>query len=485
MLFRPIKIKLEGLSMLMLSLFVFSVSCKKGDLNPNAAPETGTAIESINLTGENRLNSTVNLTWFGTDIDGYVQYYEIKINEGEWTKTSLQDSTFLFRIDPNSDSTDVDFFVRAVDDDNVADPTPAYLKVPLKNSPPVVTFEEESLPEDTTNLVITFRYFASDPDGENTLKQGFIRANDGDWAEIDLNQKLLSVIPINTQTTGSGEAHVYYGVESDASVTINGFVNDGDNIIQLRVTDIANAESAIDSTDSIYVKPQTGDLLVVGGHNASITAEYKKLVNNNYGSADFMNLAGNGGLNQPRFWDPSFRLLAENYDKLFMHTEEGNFSNPLTGADGKLLDFAAPIIQKLIDRDKKVLVSTAFATGADLATIGGVLSIDSFTSSRGQAFFTNDSVAISLDTDYPLLQPSNFLLATDPFYPSVGAEPFYQAQLTPSGGWTGPNTIAIKRSNAAGNTNLILFTIQLHLLDKLKDNQNQVISKILNEEFNW
>ena len=153
--------------------------------------------------------------------------------------------------------------------------------------------------------------------------------------------------------------------------------------------------------------------------------------------------------------------------------------------DGKLLDFAAPIIQKLIDRHKKVLVSTAFATRADLATIGGVLSIDSFTSSRGQAFFTNDSFAISLDTDYPLLQPSNFLLATDPFYPSVGAEPFYQAQLTPSGGWTGPNTIAIKRSNAAGNTNLILFTIQLHLLDKLKDNQNQVISKILNEEFNW
>lgn len=475
----------KGLSTLVLSLFVFVFSCKKGEQLPNMAPETALSIEAINLTGENRLNSTVNLTWYGTDADGFVQYYEYKVNDGDWTRTQTQDSTFLFRIDPDQDSTDIDFYVRAVDNEDTKDPTPAYLRVPLKNTPPIVAFEDASLPTDTTNLVITFRYTASDPDGSNTLKKAFLRANDGDWAEIDLNQKLISIMPSNTTSTGSGDANVYYGLSTSPALTINGFVNGGDNVIQLKVSDIANAESAVDSADSIFVKPQVGDLLVVGGHNASITAQYQTLITTNYPNADFVNYAGNGGLNQPKFWEPTFSLLSGNYDKIFFHSDEANFTNPLTGADGKMLDFAAPVIQSLIDNNKKILVSTAFATGADLTTVGGVLSIDSFSSSRGQAFFTNDSLAISQDAAYPDLQPANFLLAADPFYPSIDAEVFYTAQLTPSGGWTGPRTIAIRRRNTSNNVNLVLFTVELHKLNKLQTNQNQVISKILNEAFNW
>lgn len=476
----------KGLSTLVLSLFVFIFSCKKGEQLPNMAPETALSIEAINLTGENRLNSTVNLTWFGTDVDGFVQYYEYRINDGEWIKTQTNDSTFLFRIDPDQDSTDIDFYVRAVDNEDAKDLTPAFLKVPLKNTPPIATFEEASLPTDTTNLVITFRYTASDPDGNGTLKQGFLRANDGDWTEIDLRQNLISVMPIQSSALGSGDANVYYGLSTTPALTINGFVNGGHNVLQLKVSDIANAESAIDSADSIYVKPQLGDLLVVGGHNASITAEYVQLVKDNYsGTADFVNFAGNGGLNQPKFWEPTFSLLASRYDKIFFHTDEANFSNPLTGADGKMLDFAAPVIQSLIDNNKKILVSTAFATGADLTTVGGVLSIDSFSPSKGQAFFTNDSFALSQDVDYPDLQPANFLLAADPFYPAIDAEILYSAQLTPSGGWQGPRNIAIRRRNAGNNINLVLFTVELHKLNKLKDNQNQVISKVLNEAFNW
>ncbi len=473
------------LSIIVLSLFVFIFSCKKGENLPNAAPETKLSIEEINLTGNARLNSTVSLSWFGTDIDGYVAYYEFKINEGEWTRTQIQDSTFLFAIDPDDDSTDIDFYVRAIDDEGVVDPTPAYLLVPLKNSPPSVTIDEESLPIDTTNLVITFRYSAADPDGNNTLKQAYIRANEGEWKEIDLNQKLLSVMPSNPTTVGAGAAGVYYGLSDQPALTIDGFVNNGANIIQLKVSDIANAESTIDSAARIFVRSQSSDLLVVGGHNASITSEYKTLVKDNYATADFVDYAGNGGLNQPRFWEPSFKLLALNYDKVFFHTDESNFSNPLTGADGTLLDFAAPVIQALIDSDKKVLISTAFATGVDLSIIGGVLSIDSLSRSRGQAFFTNDSFATSLASDYPDLQPANFLLAADPFYPAVDAEVFYTADLTPSGGWKGPNTIAIRRKNNLGNVNLVLFTIELHKLNKLKSNQNQVINKVLNEAFNW
>ena len=221
---------LQGQGTIVLLLFLALPGCKKGELLPNAAPDTFLSLESINLTGENRLNSTVNLTWFGTDIDGYVSYYEFKINEGEWQKTLVQDSTFLFDIDPDSDSTDINFYVRAVDNEGLVDPTVAYLKVPLKNSPPVITFETATLPIDTTNLVITFRYRATDPDGDNTLKQVYLRANDGNWNEIDLNQKLISVIPSNTTQTGTGNSDVYYGLSITKAATIDGFINGGDNI---------------------------------------------------------------------------------------------------------------------------------------------------------------------------------------------------------------------------------------------------------------
>ena len=485
MISRYPQITISKTSFIYLVLLLFVASCKEGEPLPNSAPETKLSIESINLSGENRLNSTVKLSWFGTDIDGYVQYYEIRIGDKDWVKTQTQDSVFLFDIEPNQDSTDVDFYVRAVDNEGHEDPTPAYLKIPLKNSTPEVTFDEASLPLDTTNLVITFRYMASDPDGDETLKKGFIRANEGEWAEIDLNQKLVSLLPTSPTEVGIGQANVYYGIEDESALTIDGFNNGGDNIIQLRVEDIANTSSSIDSTASIFVRSQTSDLLVIGGHNVQIDKKYQELVNNNYTSADFVNYALNGGLNQPKFWNPNFRLLSEQYDKVFFHTDEGNFSNPLTGEDGKLLDFAAPIIQELIDNQKKVLVSTAFATGTNIDIIGGVLSIDSFTASRGQAFFVNDSFAKSTIDGFPDLQPTNFLLAVDPFYHSQESEVLYAAQLTPNGGWYGPRTIAIQRKSTDGNVNLVLFTVELHKLDKLATNQNQLISKIFNETFNW
>ena len=302
---------------------------------------------------------------------------------------------------------------------------------------------------------------------------------------IDLNQKLISLVPTDPKSTGAGTANVYYGLETTPAFTIDGYNNGGDNIIQLKALDIANSESAIDSTPSTYVKPQTSDLLVVSGHNQTVSDEYTALVTANYGGADVVEYLKDGGKYHPKFWDPTFKLLASEYDKIFIHTEEGTTSNPLTGLDAKLLDFAAPIIQYLIDSDKKILISTAFSNNADLSIIGGILSIDSFSTSRGQAFFTNDSLAVSADVDYANLQPTNFLLAADPFYPALEAEVLYKAQLTPSGVWQGPRTIAIRRRNSASNVNLVLFTVELHKLNKIKANQNEVISKILNEAFNW
>jgi len=89
-------------------------------------------------------------------------------------------------------------------------------------------------------------------------------------------------------STGAGTANVYYGLETTPAFTIDGYNNGGGNIIQLKALDIANSESAIDSTPSTYVKPQTSDLLGVRGHNQTASDEYTALVTANYGGADLV-----------------------------------------------------------------------------------------------------------------------------------------------------------------------------------------------------
>jgi hypothetical protein len=52
--------------------------CKrKYDKDANTAPDTVITPESINLEGDDRLNSVVFLSWFGADADGYVTSFKI------------------------------------------------------------------------------------------------------------------------------------------------------------------------------------------------------------------------------------------------------------------------------------------------------------------------------------------------------------------------------------------------------------------------
>ena len=117
-------------SFLVLLSLLLGTACRKGELNRNGLPETKISFEAINLSGDNRLNSSVQLSWFGTDPDGYVEAYEWSIDGNQWNYTQKQDSIFTFDIPVGQDSVDIDFYVRSIDNDGNLDPSPAYLKVP-------------------------------------------------------------------------------------------------------------------------------------------------------------------------------------------------------------------------------------------------------------------------------------------------------------------------------------------------------------------
>lgn len=137
-------------------MLVLASACRKGEISRDGAPDTFISYEAINLTGQNRLNSSVRLTWYGTDADGYITGYELSLDNQNWSFTTTQDSVFLFDIPPGADSADISFFVRAIDNDGNTDETPAFLNVPLINTPPDAAFLDDRGPSDTAFIAATF-----------------------------------------------------------------------------------------------------------------------------------------------------------------------------------------------------------------------------------------------------------------------------------------------------------------------------------------
>lgn len=473
--------------MLFFLLITYAGCQRKLEKNPNREPDTKIAPESINLTGDNRLNSVVFLSWFGTDVDGYVASYEISLDNVTWVPTTSNDSTFNFTLQPGSDTTDIDFYVRAIDNEGYKDPSPAYLKVPLKNTPPVVFFNESGFPQDTTNIVTTFTWTATDADGDETIIKAYLKANQGDWLEIDVNEKLISLVPTNASQTGIMDAAVYYGTnELPLSTPLSGLVVGDTNKFYLKVVDFANAESEPDTSEVVFVKPKTSDVLFITGLPEPPSQVYKDALDPILTDYDYINYAFDNGKFQPGYWSPTFDLMLEHYDKLIMTTDESIFTNSVNGTKNVLLEFASPSIQIFSNNGGKSLVATSFTKGQDITSTASVFPIDSLSSANGQARLYPDSAVVStIGTNYPDLSPSFIISGLSPFYMSLGAQEAYQAELFKQGGWEGPSTVGARRIDGNANIYQYFFSVQLYKLDKSPIELQNLFDQILNNDFNW
>lgn len=463
-------------------------SCDKGELKPNQPPETRISIKEINLSGDNRLNSTVRLNWYGTDPDGYVDRYEISLDQQNWTETYRQDSLFVFSIPAGQDTTDIDFYVRAIDNEDERDPTPAYLAVPLKNTPPEVSFNNDAGPNDTVLLVSTFNWQVSDRDGDLTVTKVEIRVNDGNWHELNLGQTIISFVLDPSATGGPATADLYYGTQRNAAKTgIDGFLANDMNTLYLRATDIAGGESEVDTSASFYLsaKNQNADLLWVSGQAPVITAKYRALLDAIGVEYDLVNYGRDitGGTAMPKFWDPTFALLAANYPHMFVNSGQETFINSINGQIKTMLEFMAPVMVEYTIGDGKSFITTSFKKEQSLDEITGAYPVGGLITPAGQARILPDSALVPiLAGNYPDISPSNVQSGVVPIAVTQDADEFYRAELLKLQGWSGSDVVAaVRRPDNIWRQ--VFFALELHYYDKNLQELKDLFEEILINEF--
>lgn len=475
-----------SLILLLLSLY----ACKdEGELKQNQPPETTFSVDEINVTGENRLNSIVRLSWYGTDPDGYVKGFEISTDQQNWVYTTSQDSLFRFSISANSDTVDINLYARSVDNLDQRDPTPSFLRIPIRNTPPIASFSNNLSIPDTAFLVATTEWSASDIDGDQTITDVFLSINGKEWYPLNKSEKVFSIVPADFNATDTTSAFIYYGSRTNpAAATIEGIVLNDTNRLYLKAVDQAGAESIIDTSTVFFMRTKQNDLLVVGGVSTAHTT-YKNLLNTVNLTYDFLNLTADNGAYQPALWNITFRLQLSFYDKLFFYSDETTFINPYTNLRLMLLEFAAASLQEYANNGGKYLISTSFDWDTNIDGFRGVLPIESVTTKNyGDARLYQDSTVNPEVSGYPTLSASVFALT------GVGAfnidpndtEVFYRAELSDRRNtteWPDSKIVASARRQN-GRLNQIFFTMQLFELNGDQNALESLFDQIFNVEFN-
>jgi hypothetical protein len=464
-------------------------ACDEGNPLDNQLPNTRIFLDNISLSGEARLNSVVQMHWSGEDRDGYIKGYELSFDNSSWSFVTNQDSTFRFPINPGSDTNNIDFWVRAIDNEDGADPSPAYLSVPIKNAPPVATLDTVKLIPDTVYSVFSTLWTIGDLDGDETLDSLFIRINDGAWFYLPVTASFVTIVPENPMQAGEQGGRVYIGSSPNAiPQLIEGLRVADDNRIYLRVNDIAGSFSEIDSTKRFFIRTQTAELLLIDDHNNAAADDVMVPLFNevSQGQFDYFRLVDN----IPPFWDPTFGKLLEIYDQVFWYgdgLEQGAFGNQL------FLEIAANQIQLYLNQGGKVFISTALPSSFTTPERNGISSIfsfspmDSVSSSGGQPRIVTDSLLrpSAAFSEFPALVSASFIIGADPFYAKDPSNILYDAGITPTGGWTGPRTAAGRTVGAEGRTNQVFFSVELYRFNKDPDALKQMVDRVLNVEFDW
>lgn len=471
---------------LFILLFVTVLSCDSsisGDFIENQPPSTFLTVESINRTEENRLSSQINISWWGIDPDGYIDFFEYAINdtsENAWIKVTGTDSTFILPITEGQSTDEVLFKIRAVDDDGARDPFGARLVYPVINSEPTVRFNSPELPPDTLFAISSFGWTINDPDGLANIARTEMVLNDRnqEWIsipfEIDEDQVFIS-LSVDNSSEGIASADIFLGKSFQATDLNVDNVNVGSsNKIYIRTIDQAGAVSSIDST-TWFIKPQTSKVLFlndVSGPNSFSQQQYH------------LNLLSANGI-EPDVWvinDGSATDIKERLSEAFPQTITPTLLKTLAKWDyiywlsngiNRNITYAEEITSDFVSNGGKFFITIPAVDGNINSDdpLFDFLSVDSVGVRTGSSVgFTvdEDEPLVASDPSYPALMTSRDIDGTLPLKPAGGAKSLYTVDFMEDQPGRIPNTdFTLFETVAIQNTegNLIYFGIDLQNID--------------------
>lgn len=415
----------------------------------NLPPETHLTLfpDSIIAPG----STSKKISWWGDSPQGFIAGYRISFDGINWGFTTKQDSTFLLSI-AGTDST-FKFYVAAVDDKGLIDPTPASNLYPVYNSAPSIAFNYSYPVPDTVFPVVTVIWNASDPDGNNTIKNIYYSINDTNHYKPiagNLSQMTLT---------------------ADSGLALN-----ANNKIFIKAKDNAGAFSSTsvlpDSNKTFYVRKNTARVLLILDtpdlgqaipyyQNALDTVKY-----------DVLDIKSYGGSLTPRIVNPMFVETLKLFKLVIWSGGIGNAGNV---ANFNLAQASLPFYKQA---GGKVIFSSGFVTNTNPnGLVDNFAQIDSISTCAIALIIGNQYNG--LQTGYPALSATGFVQSLRNIYYSGTVVPLYN--YTSAAACVGVNTFIVKDNTT--NPKIVYSDIPLYVLNGNAANNKLLFKKILFGEF--
>jgi hypothetical protein len=366
-----------------------------GLASENQAPRTFLSVRDSslvdNVNDSNRFTSTVYVSWYGDDPDGYVAHFELRFYdyslrgsvgpEDLWIRTTANDTLITLPIPMGQQTANVAFEVRAVDNLGLKDPNPARTVFPIRNSAPELQLNRFEAPPDTTWPVFTFSWQASDPDGNFDLLAIEVSLNDStEFVRLPPETRLatfLGIYDITNPSETTGTANVRVGrTGQPIDVQVPGLRYNASNTLYVRAIDNAGATSPLRRHQWFVKRPTSRVLLVndyrslnapvVGAFHLSLLREYLG-ANTSVDVWDITN-PRTSTINLPRstalplLADPTLRETIAQFQYIYWVT-----NNSTNSTQGNNLPFAATVMDRFFDRGGRLFVNSVISLPVDEA----------------------------------------------------------------------------------------------------------------------
>lgn len=442
----------------LLILIAVSYSCKDpitGQID-NRPPNTNLSIFPDSIIAPGSTLKTIR--WWGDDPDGFVSGFRISFDSVNWGYTTKNDSTFVLNI-TGTDST-FRFFVAAVDDKGLIDPTPATNLYPVMNSPPSVRFDAGTEIPDTTFPLATFKWTGSDPDGVSNIRYYQYSLNDtNNFRRIAGNINLLTLT-------------------KDSGLSLN-----ANNILYLRAEDGAGALSPItrmpDTSRTWFVKPVTSKILLIKDMPLSQFSVASAYFNNAFDTIryDVLDIKSNGGKLIPKIVNPMFIETLKLFDIVVWSANQGNVT-----ADNANFELAQNSLPFYLLSGRKLFFTTGLPN-AETQVQGSLINwapIDSI-SSCTIALVSNGVSLINTDNSYPVLTASNLIQRVRGLKTTEPTQIIYRLPISTN---CQSNTVVAIKEQATNPRN-ILMTVPVYYLNADPNVSKILFRKILIQEFGY